>query len=99
MEENATQNPAVLVPTVGRIMLYTYAEHDGVKAHVVGETRPCIVVRSFGGPSVNVQVFTDGSNDFEDGRRLHWATSVSTVPAKPSPEPQQPGAITWPTRS
>lgn len=70
------------LPGVGGLLhFYRYKAKDGCKASAVGELRPCVVVRRWLGEygdadGYNVQVFTDGANDFEDGRATLWVTSV-----------------------
>jgi hypothetical protein len=64
----------------GQTLLYTYTEQDGCLPEKVGQVRPAVVVRDWGG-CANVQVLTDCSNDFEGGLpgsdgRL-WLTSRS----------------------
>jgi hypothetical protein len=85
--------------TVGRIVHYTYAVHDldAEHQHLVGESRPAIVVRvwpnEFGQKDgYNLQVFTDGANDGKP-IGLHWATSRELV------EEPAPGKCHWPKRS
>ena len=64
-----------VIPTIGMIVDY----HPLPGTGVVGEDRPAIIVRvwSPGNPesAVQLQVFTDGSNDREEGG-THWRTSV-----------------------
>lgn len=77
-------------PTIGRIVHYSYAEHDlpNTHKHRAGTIRPAIVI-SDNGESFNLQVFTDQLNDgFETG--MFWATSRML-----SSEPQN-GAFHWP---
>lgn len=70
-----------MTPTIGRIVLYTLSEHDAAAithsrslAHALanpvaeGQTYPAMVVRTFGGPAVNLRVFLDGDDTY-------WATS------------------------
>ena len=64
-------NTQVPVPTIGRIVLATFKnDHDELV------TRPASVVRVWSDDLLNIMVFTDGSNDFKDGRHTHWLTSV-----------------------
>lgn len=87
--------------TPGRLLFYRYREEDGCCASVVGEQRPCIVVRRWPGEfegdvdGYNVQVFVDGTNDFEGGSptggHLFWAKSVKLGDG--------PGEISWPHRA
>lgn len=50
-----------------------------------GQRRPAVVVRDWGNNMVNLQVFTDGLNDFATGDPgsdgILWATSVHYAPA------------------
>lgn len=66
-------------PTVGRIVLYRLSESDATEIKHrrgaaqgnvphAGEVYPAVVVRSWGGPSVNLQVLLDGPDSY-------WATS------------------------
>jgi hypothetical protein len=70
--------------------------------HSTGQTRPALVVRVWGTlapaqtPPVNLQVFTDGTNDFSHSQPgaltgLIWATSVPYDQAE-----QRPGTWHWP---
>ena len=61
--------------TVGSQLLYTYEAIDGVKKTALGQSRPATVVRDWGG-CYNVQVLTDGVNDFDDKRATFHKTSV-----------------------
>jgi hypothetical protein len=61
--------------TVGSELLYTYQASDHCKKQAVGQSRPALVVRDWGG-CYNVQVFTDGVNDFDDKRMTLHVTSV-----------------------
>lgn len=54
-------------PTIGRIVHYTDRDISGC--------RPAIIVRVWSPQSVQVQVFTDGSNDQLDN--VVWRTSVA----------------------
>lgn len=81
--------------TGGRVVHYVM--QDGVSA---GECRPALVVRTcpteWGYPdgAVQLQVFTDGSNDgIQYASGMFWATSVqySETPA--------PGTWHWPERA
>ena len=86
-------------PTIGRIVHYTLTEQDAAqiandRASAVdrtlrhnpvspGQTYPAVVVRTFGGPAVNLQVFLDGTDTY-------WATSRV--------EGDGPGQWIWPPR-
>lgn len=61
--------------TLGDRLLYTYQAIDHCKPNAVGQSRPATVVRDWGS-CYNVQVFTDGSNDFDDGRTVLHLTSI-----------------------
>ncbi|MBW4478607.1 MAG: hypothetical protein KME54_17545 [Tolypothrix brevis GSE-NOS-MK-07-07A] len=78
--------------TEGRIVHYVLP--DGRNA---GEVRPAIVVRVWRdvAPELiakgycNLQVFTDSTNDYEDGTRVLWATS------KIYSDTNEPGTWHW----
>lgn len=89
--------------SVGSQLLYTYQASDHCKKQAVGQSRPAVVVRSWG-TCYNVQVLTDGVNDFDDKRallhlasvqlsdciakgRLHWPGSPVEVESAPEPSP------------
>jgi hypothetical protein len=94
-------------PTPGRIVHYVLPE--SVSRRSAGQVRPAIIVRVWESdhPSVQLQVFTDGSNDLDEGtiqghsagrevaERIHrgilWATSVHYDPSG------KPGTYHWPT--
>jgi len=61
--------------TVGSHLLYTYQASDHCRKQAVGQSRPAVVVRSWG-TCYNVQVLTDGVNDFDDKRLVLHLTSV-----------------------
>ena len=71
---NAVQDVAAL-PSVGRIVHYVLAEQDGTRN--TGEHRAAMVVRTWGGDCVQLQVFMDGTNDRASGEPLMWVTSVA----------------------
>lgn len=94
----APSAPATVTPAAaGRIVHYGLRTERG---EVV--TRPAIVAQNLGttgpdgtvspGQGINVQVITDGANDFADGRGLAWRTSV--LPGSPGTE----GAWWWPAK-
>jgi len=60
---------------VGSQLLYTYQASDHCKKQAVGQSRPAVVVRSWGS-CYNVQVLTDGVNDFDDKRLVLHLTSI-----------------------
>lgn len=60
---------------VGSDLLYTYQASDHCKPQAVGQSRPAKVVRSWG-TCYNVQVLTDGVNDFDDKRLVLHLTSI-----------------------
>jgi hypothetical protein len=85
-----------MLPTIGRFVHYTLTDHDAAaiqhrrsqagtegNATSEGQTYPALVVRSFGGSAVNLQVFLDGLD-------THWATSRT--------EGEGPGHWIWPPR-
>ena len=55
------------MPSIGRIVHYIYRAADGVRIDKVGEERPAIITRVNDSICVDLQVFTDGLNDFVDG--------------------------------
>jgi hypothetical protein len=61
--------------SVGSHLLYTYQASDHCRKQAVGQQRPALVVRSWGA-CYNVQVFTDGVNDFDDKRMVLHLTSI-----------------------
>lgn len=68
-----------MIPSIGRIVHYVLSAHDINK----GEHRPAIIVKIFDETpteqsSVNLQVFTDASND--GMANVVWRTSVSQDP-------------------
>lgn len=92
-------------PTVGRIVLYTLSEYDAreisarrekishlpIWNHVAeGQTYPAIVVRTFGGTTVNLKVFLDGDDNY-------WATSRIEC-ADPRLDLEE-GKWQWPVRN
>jgi TPP-dependent pyruvate/acetoin dehydrogenase alpha subunit len=85
-------------PTIGRIVHYRLAEHDGVRADSVGKYRPAIIVETWGenSPHVNLRVFLDGSNDCKHDEKgnvipaSEWSTSRM--------EGTEPGTWRWPPR-
>lgn len=87
-EQTETEQPTKLVK-IGDIVHYVLPN-----GRYPGEHRPAIVVRMWGTPTptyeptVQLQVFTDGSNDFAEGPigpGLLWATSVSHDEAEKKP--------------
>ncbi len=61
-------------PSVGRIVHYVLSSGTNK-----GEHRPALVVRVWSDVCVQLQVFTDATNDFPTGigsNGLFWATSV-----------------------
>lgn len=81
---------------LGRILHYRYSELDGCRDDKVGEYRPCIVVQRWSDTCANVQVFTDGANDFpagcpDGGNTAIWKTSVTVGDGN--------GQMCWPPRS
>lgn len=45
--------------------------------HKVGGHRPAIVVHCWSDYCIQLQVFTDGTNDRLDGQNIVWVTSVT----------------------
>lgn len=93
----STAEPAVRPIRHGDIV--DYALPTG---HSAGQYRPAMVVRVWGTlapgyvPPVNLQVFIDGTNDFQHGQPgaltgLIWATSVPYDQAE-----KKPGTWHWP---
>jgi hypothetical protein len=64
-------------PTVGRIVHYVLAQQDDTRNP--GEHRPAMIVRTWGGDCVQLQVFMDGANDHErfSACGLMWVSSVA----------------------
>lgn len=59
-------------PTVGRIVEYVLTDRYGEN-----QVRPAIIIRVWSPECVQLQVFTDGTNDGpEYASGLYWATSV-----------------------
>jgi len=64
-------------PSVGRIVHYVLPDWDDSISHwSKGDHRPAIIVRVWGAEMVQLQVFTDGSNDLQSGANVMWCTSV-----------------------
>lgn len=95
-------------PTPGRIVIYRLADADvdliakqrlerGLMGNSVraGEHYPAMVVRTFGGDAVNLQVHLDGEDTY-------WATSRKQGEAAegktPLPGTIPPGTWCWPPR-
>src|SRR2546430_2229449 len=86
-------------PTIGRIVHYVIpksippATVGGPEKIVAGEERPAMIVRTWGGDSVNLQVFSDGANDHNAAlANGGWVTSVSLD------EKKGPRTWHWPER-
>lgn len=81
---------AIKAPMIGGDVLYVLP--DG---HSRGDARPAKVVRVCSATLVNLQVFTDGLNDFPAGSTgsngIFWATSVPYADA----EARMPGTWHW----
>lgn len=61
-----------MLPTVGRIVEFVLTDKYGVN-----QIRPAIIVRVWNDDMVQLQVFTDGTNDGpEYATGIYWATSV-----------------------
>jgi hypothetical protein len=85
--ENAPAISTPAKPSVGRIVHYILP--DGPST---GEHRPAIIVKVWNDtyPGVQLQVFTDGSNDGNTHKSgLFWATSV------PYADPSENTPRTW----
>ena len=83
------------LPSIGRIVHYVLTDADAsaingtarpCNAASAGQVYPALVVRTFGGTAVNLQVFIDGGFS-------HWATS------RPQSAEGTPGAWHWPPRA
>lgn len=72
------QGMSLSEPKVGRIVHYVLSSQDGTMDHKVGQHRPAIIVHVYGWSEtcVQLQVFTDGTNDRLDGANIIWVTSV-----------------------
>jgi hypothetical protein len=88
----------VIKPTIGRFVHYRLRGADGIKRGS-GELRPAVITAVFPdefGPGtfgVNLHVFSDGSNDFKDGREgFHVYSSQLTDTA------ERDGTCRWPER-
>ena len=75
-------------PSIGRIVHYVLP--DGTYP---GEHRPAIIVRTWSPTTVQLQVFVDGTNDYDDYAGTIWATSVSQ-----DEETKAPRTWHWPER-
>ena len=79
---------------VGAEIFYVLSSGDSA-----GQRRPGVIVKDWGNSRVNLQVFTDGLNDFavpdpgSDG--LLWATSVQYAPG----HTRTPGTWHWRTET
>lgn len=63
-----------------------YVVHIGNSA-AAGDMYPAVVVRTFGGPAINLQVLLDGNDTY-------WATSRTETDA----DAREPGHWFWPSR-
>jgi hypothetical protein len=87
-------------PSIGRTVHFVLPEQAGIKSGAVGAHRPATIVRVWADEGhyldepgvVQLQVLTDGSNDFEAGTQLYWATSVHYDPTG------KPGTWHWPEK-
>jgi hypothetical protein len=75
-------------PSVGRIVHYVGDDYDGEM--MTGKTRPAIIVHVNGDTNVNLQVFTDGSND--------GASNTISKKSRVFSESPKPGHWSWPPR-
>lgn len=64
-------------PAIGDIVCYVLSAQDGTNLANVGHPRPAIIVRVWNDDCVQLQVFTDGTNDRADGANVIWVTSVN----------------------
>lgn len=64
-------------PTMGRIVHYVLSSQDGTMDHKVGQHRPAIITHCWSDTCVQLQVFTDGTNDRLKGEPVIWVTSVT----------------------
>ncbi len=95
-------SPSPRIPQVGDIVHYIYrgtlhTEGDGCYAKVEGEHRPAIVVRKWGNQVENriqLQVFTDGTNDFPMGQ--HGATGLFHASSVAYSAEHEHGTWHWP---
>lgn len=82
--------PQLLRDLIGAEVFYVLSD---------SQRRPAVVVRDWGNNMVNLQVFTDGLNDFAPGDPgcdgTLWATSVHYAPASS----KTPGTWHWRTES
>jgi hypothetical protein len=90
-------------PKIGDIVIYRYGSHDrGINQWALGRERPAIVVsvwpNEYGPnvPGVNLQVFTDGSNDLFN---VVNQTASPTVWVTSRAEGTTPGTWSWPVDS
>jgi hypothetical protein len=88
-------------PSIGRIVRYTLAGPH-IKAHARGEERAAMIVRVFEAvsptPTVNLQVFIDGSNDLEGPFDAIAPPSTLWVTSVPYSEEGTFGTWRWPPR-
>lgn len=80
-------------PSVGRIVHYVTSAFDGTVGDAAGEHRPAIVVKRGQGGWLNLQVFTDGSNERTEKANIMWVGSVTQ-----DEEEKRPGTWHWPER-
>lgn len=68
----------IVMPIEGDKVLYVLPKHNYCRSH--GQSRPALVVKVWSPGVINLQVFTDGENDFTSehpgSNGLFWVTSV-----------------------
>ena len=63
------QRKAIMKPTIGRIVIYRFAEHERATFNNSAETAPAVITRVWSDTCVNLKVLADGPYDL-------WKTSV-----------------------
>lgn len=58
-------------PSIGRVVHYVLP----ADSHHPGEARPAIITRVWGDTCVNLHVFLDGKNDYDNPQEHEWQTS------------------------
>lgn len=87
----ATAKTEEPVPTVGRIVHYVLPSDEHCRN--IGQHRPAVIVKVWSAGSVNLQVFTDGTNDYPFDHGMMWRTSV------PHSEQAELGSWHWPEKA
>jgi hypothetical protein len=75
-------------PTIGRVVHYVLPS-----GHHPGDHRPAIITRVWSETCVNLQVFTDGDNDYDHGPNVLRITSANY-----DADGTQPCSWHWPER-